>query len=138
MSRKKPNKNFILTDAWGNGYLNPEHYVHTRKPFEGHYPNKNEAKLLRRIMSESGLSEKEVRAIKKYRILLAKAGRKKGTKDRFERWGLKQLKYITSNLKLPKEHPLVKEEYKKLYKGIQESRPYFTYSVPTYEQVCRL
>jgi len=33
-------------------------YVHQRNPFEGHYPNKNEAKALRRIMAQTGLSDK--------------------------------------------------------------------------------
>lgn len=40
-----------------------------------HYPNKNEASLLRKIMSETGLSEKEVREIKKYRKMLAEAAK---------------------------------------------------------------
>ena len=38
-----------------------------------HYPNKDEASLLRKLMTETGLSEKEVRDIKKYRIMLSDA-----------------------------------------------------------------
>ena len=50
-------------------------YVKQRAPFEGHYANKKEAKTLRRIMSQTGLTESEVRAIKKYRIMLSEAQR---------------------------------------------------------------
>jgi len=44
-----------------------------------HYPNKDEASLLRKIMASTGLSEKEVREDKKYRKMLSdaqKAGQK--------------------------------------------------------------
>lgn len=41
-----------------------------------HYPNKAEASLLRRLMSENGLTEEKVRAVKKYRILLSEAQKK--------------------------------------------------------------
>lgn len=81
-----------------------------------HVPNKNEAKILRKIMSETGLSEEEVRSHKKYRIELSKAQKKKGDKSREERRLLSILKSITRELKLPKEHPLVKEEYLKRIK----------------------
>lgn len=38
-----------------------------------HYPNKNEAAVLRKIMSETGLSEEEIRNERKYRIQLSSA-----------------------------------------------------------------
>lgn len=44
-----------------------------RKDPTKHYPNKNEAKLLRKIMSETGLTEDEVRSEKHYRVLLSAA-----------------------------------------------------------------
>ena len=73
-----------------------------------HYPNKDEAKLLRKIMSDTGLTEEEVRAIKKYRVVLSEA-QKKGNEykyssknKRFYRWKLKQ---ACRETKLPKEHP---------------------------------
>lgn len=40
-----------------------------------HYPNKNEATVLRKIKSETGLNEDEIREIKKYRIMLADASK---------------------------------------------------------------
>ena len=50
--------------------LSPSSYIRPEKryaPAGVHVPNKNEAALLRNIMSFSGLSEKEVREHKKYR-----------------------------------------------------------------------
>ena len=84
-------------------------------PPDKHIPNKDEASLLRKLMSESGMSEKEVRSIKKYRIKLANA-RKKGTKAKRSRYakfldGI--MKSVTKELKLAKAHPLVQEEYRK-------------------------
>lgn len=38
-----------------------------------HIPNKQEAKLLRRLMSETGNTEEEIRDIPKYRRMLAEA-----------------------------------------------------------------
>ena len=53
-----------------------------------HYPNKDEAALLRKLMAENGLSEDEVRSIKKYRKMLTdaqKSGekRKRCTQEKF-------------------------------------------------------
>jgi hypothetical protein len=84
-------------------------------PPDKHIPNKDEASLLRKIMSRSGMSEKEVRSVKEHRIQLANA-RKKGTKAKRSRRakfldGI--MKSVTKELKLAKEHPLVQEEYRK-------------------------
>jgi len=76
-----------------------------------HVPNKNEAKVLRKIMSETGLSEEEVRSHKKYRIELSEAQKKKGDKTSYQRECIRILKSITRELKLPKEHPDVKKIY---------------------------
>lgn len=46
-----------------------------------HYPNKDEASLLRKIITETGLSEEEVRDIKKYRVMLSDA-QKQGQKPK--------------------------------------------------------
>lgn len=50
-------------------------YIHKRKPFNGHFPCKKEAKTLRKIMSQTGLSEEKVRSVKKYRVELADSAR---------------------------------------------------------------
>ena len=60
-------------------YDNSRNYVNTRKAGKiandpsKHYPNKDEAQELRKIMASTGLSEKEVRADKKYRKMLSDA-----------------------------------------------------------------
>jgi len=79
-----------------------------------HVPNHNEAKLLRKIMSDTGLTEKEIREHKKYRKMLSdiqkvipsKLTDKENSKKRL-------MKRITKELKLAKEHPLVIAEFKK-------------------------
>lgn len=45
----------------------------------GHIPNKDEARVLRKIMATTGLTEEEVRQVKKYRTMLSEA-QKEGQK----------------------------------------------------------
>lgn len=91
-----------------------------RKAFAGgeHVPNKNEAKLLRKLMAETKLSEEEIRSIKKYRIMLSEAQDKgeKPTKTDKEKHKERIMKSVTKKLKLAKEHPLVIEEFNKEWK----------------------
>jgi hypothetical protein len=75
-----------------------------------HVPNQNESKLLRRLMQESGMDEKGVRSVLKYRRMLAEAARKVGRKGRYEREYCRIVKAICREMKLAKEHPLVKAE----------------------------
>lgn len=96
-----------------------------------HIPNKAEAKTLRKIMAETSLTEAEIRTHKKYRKQLSDA-QKEGAKpldftQRRERKIRKLLKQITSSprspgYKLPKEHPVVKEEFRK--RLIEERKKY--------------
>jgi len=74
-----------------------------------HYPNSNESKELRKIMSKNKLTKEEVLSHKKFRIELSNAQNKKGDKTYEERRYLDLLKSCTKELKLPKEHPLIKE-----------------------------
>ena len=79
-----------------------------------HIPNKNEAQLLRKIMSETGLTEEEIRESKKYRVMLSEA-QKEGVKAKRTKKQKKQddiMKSVTKDLKLAKEHPLVVAEFK--------------------------
>jgi len=94
-----------------------------------HVPNKNEATLLRKIMSESGLTEEEVRANKKYRKMLSEAQDKgeNSTISRVEKEKKRILKEITKELKLAKEHPLVVAEFKKRLSDSRFSRFAFLY-----------
>jgi Zn-dependent M16 (insulinase) family peptidase len=51
------------------------------KPDE-HVMNKNEAKLMRRLQAQTGLSQEEIREIKKYKKMLSEA-QDKGEKPKF-------------------------------------------------------
>ena len=103
-----------------DGYEYGEHIPHTDPhrlrikkslPKDVHLPNKNEAKVLRRIMSETGMSEKEVREHKKYRIELSKAQKVKHNPKSHLKGFQHILKSVTRELKLPKEHPDVIKLY---------------------------
>lgn len=87
--------------------------VKSGKPdYTKHYPNRNESKVLRKLMSQTGLTEKEIREHKKYRVELSKAQTAKGDKSELQRLGLRILKNVLRELKLPKEHPKVLERLK--------------------------
>jgi transcription initiation factor TFIIIB Brf1 subunit/transcription initiation factor TFIIB len=119
-------------------------YQHQRKPFEGHYAAKDEAKLLRRIMSQTGLTEAEVRDRKKYRVMLSETQKQNGwgSSNRPLKEAKKLLKSITKELKLAKEHPKVAEKFYDTLKEIRSGRGWRYSSLRSYdvshEQICRL
>ena len=72
-----------------------------------HYPNANEAKALRRIMSRTGLNEEQVRLHPQYRKELSEA-QKEGQKPKrtdAERWCHDIIKVACRETGLAKEHP---------------------------------
>jgi len=79
-----------------------------------HIPDKKESKTLRKIMSETGLTEDEVRQTPKYKWMLARSEQQNQSPKRTEKQKLldKIMKSVTRELKLAKEHPLVQEEFK--------------------------
>jgi len=102
---------------------------HTEKKLKAiekgvHLMNKNEAAKLRQIKSETGLSEEEIRKIKKYRKELSDAqdaGEKElSSEENIKKQKAKLLKKITKKLKLAKEHPLVVEEFNKRWKDLNK------------------
>jgi hypothetical protein len=72
-----------------------------------HYPNKDEAQALRKIMSSTGLSEEEVRADKKYRIELSEAQKlgQKPKRTETERTFQRLIKHACKKTGLVPEHP---------------------------------
>lgn len=85
-----------------------------------HVMNKNERKSLRKLKAKYKIKdEQEIRMVKKNRVILSTEQKKTGDKSQFKRYVLKILKRVTKKLKLPKEHPLVINEFKK---EIQEYR----------------
>ena len=98
--------------CWGENYNKKRTSKRKQMALPGvHIPNKNESKVLRKIMSETGLSEEEIRSHKKYRIQLSEAQKQKGDKTSYQRECIRILKSVTRELKLPKEHPDVKKNY---------------------------
>ena len=72
-----------------------------------HYPNANEAKTLRRIMSRTGLNEEQVRLHPQYRKELSQA-QKEGQKPKrtdAEKWCHDVIKSACRETGLAKEHP---------------------------------
>jgi hypothetical protein len=77
----------------------------------GHIPNKLEAKKIRQLMAETGLTEEELRKHKKYRKILSEA-QKPEVKEKSD----PVLKAVTKTLKLAKEHPDVLFVYNHIMK----------------------
>ena len=72
-----------------------------------HYPNKDEASLLRKIMTETGLNEEEVRQVKKYRVMLSEA-QKQGQKRKRNsetKWAQNRIKSACRKTGLAPQHP---------------------------------
>ena len=92
-------------------------------PVAIHIMNKDESKVLRRLMSEIGMTEEEVRTHKKYRKMLSDAQVKGQKRLRSRNQKLKDMvmKDITRELKLSKEHPKVIERYKVAIKGYEKA-----------------
>lgn len=81
-----------------------------------HYPNKNESALLRKIKSETGLSEEEIRDIKKYRKMLAEASKssEKSAQSASEKYYKLQIKYACQETGLVPQHPKTLEALEKI------------------------
>jgi len=105
----------------------PKSYIRLKKRYakEGeHIPNKNEAKLLRKLMSDTGLTESELRSHKTYRIMLSDAQKVKTKLNKKEKAIRDITKAITKKLKLAKEHPLVQAEFKKQWEKYSKGHYY--------------
>lgn len=83
-----------------------------------HIPNKEESKLLRRLMSETGNTEEEIRSIPKYKRMLAEAQRSPeegGISNFFKDWYKEKVdrywKLARRITTYPNQHPLTKKEF---------------------------
>jgi len=72
-----------------------------------HICNKDEGKLLRKLMNETGLSEEEIRDIKKYRVMLSNAQKQSQEKKRgrHEKWCKDRIKSACKITGLAPQHP---------------------------------
>ena len=112
-------------------WRDPHDYLSARKlmaPPDKHIPNKNEAKLLRKLMSETGLSEKELREHKVYRKMLSDEQKKKGDTTKTQKLFNSILKQVLRELKLPKEHPDVLVRFNEVLKERKNKTHYYRYS----------
>lgn len=86
----------------------------------GHIPNKEEAKMVRKLMAETGNTEKEIREIPKYRRMLARAQKSSEKGDRPNRYKRREnyfWKSARQQTGYPNEHPETKMAYKEIYKN---------------------
>lgn len=74
---------------------------------EKHICNRDEGKLLRKLMNETGLFEEEVRGIKKYRVMLSNAQKQsqERKRGRHEKWCHDRIKDACSITGLAPQHP---------------------------------
>jgi hypothetical protein len=72
-----------------------------------HYPNKDEAQELRKIMASTGLTEEEVRADKKYRKMLSEAQKagQKAKRTEIEKFYQELIKEACKKTGLAPQHP---------------------------------
>lgn len=70
-----------------------------------HVMMKPEAKVMRRLQAETGLSEEEIRSHKKYRKMLSDAQKNPEGSSDAKRAAKRLLKGVTRELKLAKAHP---------------------------------
>ena len=72
-----------------------------------HYPNKDEASLLRKIMASTGLGEKEIREDKKYRKMLSDAQKtgQKAKRTEVEKFYQDLIKEACKKTGLAPQHP---------------------------------
>lgn len=114
-------------DYWDEYHSEEHHSKNFNAPAGVHIMNKNESKMLRKLMSETGLTEVELREQKKYRKMLSDAQKEVGKKSRFLRRAESMLKSVTKELKLPNEHPLVVEAFDKRLKDSKLSSSWISY-----------
>ena len=96
-------------------YVSDNKYI----PKGVHIMNKDESKLCRKLMSQTGLSEKEIRTHKKYRKMLSGAQVKGQNGDYNRNKYIERLwKDVTQQTKLAREHPISVNLFK--YKLKQE------------------
>jgi hypothetical protein len=87
-------------------YVTPKSKRIANNP-DKHISNKNEGKKLRQIMSETGLTEEQIRGDKKYRIELSQA-QKEGLKAKHgqvEKWYRDRIKDACKKTGLVPQHP---------------------------------
>lgn len=112
-----------------------------------HYPNKMEAKTLRRIMSETGLTEEEVRSNIKYRRMLSEARKfnEQSCYGKVTKFYRNIIKSACKETGLVPQHPdtikVIEDKLSHFRNGVGWGRPWYLYwyghNIPTAKKVVR-
>lgn len=83
-------------------------------PHGVHIMNKDEGRVMRRLKNETGLTEVEIRKVKKYRVMLSEAQKKgqNGKRGRVQKARDEVMRFVCRQLKLAKEHPVTQKAYR--------------------------
>jgi hypothetical protein len=106
-------------------YYNPQPSINSRKTKKilndptKHYPNKDEAQELRKIMASTGLTEEQVRQDPKYRKQLSEAQKEgqKAKRSDVTKWYQLQIKKACRQTKLAPQHPETLKVLAEILKG---------------------
>jgi len=116
------------SDLYDGNFYSKRRIRKANAPVGVHIPNKRESTMLRKLMSDTGLTEKELREDKKYRKILSEAQKVPTTKRTQEQKFVDDfMKNITRELKLAKEHPKVKAEFNKRWTELVNVWPRYKY-----------
>lgn len=128
----------VYEDRWYAPYDKKTSKI--RRDNTKHYPNKDEASLLRQIMASTGLSEEEVRSHKKYRKMLSEAQKESQNAKRSasKKWYQDKIKQACKKTGLAPQHPdtiKVLDEILENYYGNAWSTPLFGFDKPNAKTV---
>lgn len=107
----------LKNDKYPYDYRPLRYRIKQELPSDVHLMNKNESKLLRKLKKQTGLTEPELRGIKKYRVMLSDA-QKIGTKSKTSIYEKRRRYYnsmkrsIAVKLNLPVWHSDVDTKFK--------------------------
>jgi len=140
----------IYTEKWSNyfggdkeGFINAGSKAEKiRKDPTKHYPNKDEAEELRKIMASTGLSEKEIRENPTYRKMLSEAQKagQKAKRTETEKFYKKLIKEACKKTGLAPQHPETLKALDEIIKernGRSWGRRFFLYQVPSAKTVVK-
>lgn len=94
-----------------DGYIKGKKQKKPMGPTAPHYPAKKEAELLRRLMAETGKTEEQIRAIKKYRVMLSATQKQEADPDKRRKVIAKRIaRYYAEKLSLLPTDPAVQKK----------------------------
>ena len=109
--------------------LDDNRYISQKKkdaPNDVHVMNKDEAKLMRKLKNETGMTEKEIRQHKKYRVMLSTEQKKgqKAKRTKVQKARDDTMKATIRKLQLSKKHTDINKAYVEEWNRRKDSRFY--------------